>query len=145
MILSELGVCSYTLLNSTSVIGYITIIRSVCSHRVHTVCNFFMWHWIGKILRTIVHIFQGQGHRTHIKNTCQDHSFLLVSWIWMILHTIIVDNLRVCHDFDILTQCHFFEVKITVYTSPFTKCMGLRRSILTYPGFSQGCWWLQFT
>ena len=41
-----------------------------------------------------------QGHSSHIAKTCPGHNFLLLSWIWIIFHTIVVLNPMRCHDLD---------------------------------------------
>ena len=45
----------------------------------------------GHIVKVTVHIY---------RNPCPSHNSSLPSWIWIIFHTIVVHDPRVCHDLD---------------------------------------------
>ena len=49
---------------------------------------------------TQAHIFNVKSQCTHIQNPCPDLNSSLPCWIWIISYTIVLHDLRVCHDLD---------------------------------------------
>ena len=56
------------------------------------------------------------SQRTHTPNRCLSHNSSLPSWIWIMFHTVIVHDQRLCHDLDPMT--HISKVKVTLHTYP---------------------------